>query len=285
MSERLFSFRWDIDHRACITDGLPRIRALCRELGVRHSFFVNLGRSTNLREWLRGLSRTREKLADADAIHLIAKIGLGRFALETLLARPVGARFLPELRALRDEGHELGLHGGMDHVVWSRRFPELSREWLRAELTRALALFRAELGAPAGFASPGFRSDERVLELLAELSFRYCGDAIGGEPRPARAGARALPLALVPVTLIGARTVPWLEWHAARRTPEDRVLAELDLHLAEREVVVLYGHPCYEGVRIGMLRRVLQRVQERGFRSVSHAELCEKRAAEAGSAA
>ena len=52
MTDRLFSFRWDVDHRVCITDGLPRIRAVCRDFGVPNTFFINLGRSTNLREWL-----------------------------------------------------------------------------------------------------------------------------------------------------------------------------------------------------------------------------------------
>jgi peptidoglycan/xylan/chitin deacetylase (PgdA/CDA1 family) len=279
MSERLFSFRWDIDHRACITDGVPRIAALCRELGVTHSFFVNLGRSTNLREWLSGFARTREKFADADAIHLIRKIGWPRFLLETLLARPVGASFFPELRALRDAGHELGLHGGSDHVVWSRRFAERSGTWLVDELRAALALFTRELGRPAGFASPGFRSDERVLEVIAELGFDYCADATSGAPRRAIAAGRTLPLALVPVTLIGPHTVPWLEYQAARRTPESQVIAELDRHLDEHEITVLYGHPCYEGVRIGMLRRVLTRALERGFRFVTHAELAAKHSA------
>ena len=42
--------------------------------------------------------------------------------LETALSRPVGLSFVPLLQAIQAEGHELGLHGGMDHVVWSRRF-------------------------------------------------------------------------------------------------------------------------------------------------------------------
>ena len=43
MTEKLFSFRWDIDHRACITDGLPRIMQVCDEFGVKNTFFVNMG--------------------------------------------------------------------------------------------------------------------------------------------------------------------------------------------------------------------------------------------------
>jgi len=123
VTDRLFSFRWDVDHRVCITDGLPRIRAVCRDFGVPNTFFVNLGRSTNLREWLgKGITRSKAKLADREAVHLIKKTGWPRFLVETALARPVGLRFIPEIQALQAEGHELGLHGGMDHVVWSRRF-------------------------------------------------------------------------------------------------------------------------------------------------------------------
>ena len=62
MTDRLFAFRWDVDHRVCITDGLPRIQAVCRDFGVPNTFFVNLGRSTNLREWLgKGISRSQAK--------------------------------------------------------------------------------------------------------------------------------------------------------------------------------------------------------------------------------
>jgi trehalose utilization protein len=71
------------------------------------------------------------------------------------------------------------------------------------------------------------------------------------------------------VTLCGPRTVPFLEHHGARGTPEERVLGELDKHLEDRDLVVLYGHPCYEGVREQILRKVFARVVEHGFRFVT----------------
>ena len=41
--------------------------------------FVNLGRSTNLRAWLgKGFERSREKLSDMEAVHLIHKTGWPR---------------------------------------------------------------------------------------------------------------------------------------------------------------------------------------------------------------
>lgn len=284
MTDRLFAFRWDVDHRVCVTDGLPRIRAACRDFGVPNTFFVNMGRSTNLREWLgKGVTRSKAKLADREAVHLIKKTGWPRFVLETVLARPVGLSFIPEIQALQAEGHELGLHGGMDHVIWSRRFRELPDDELTSDVEQSYAHFVRHFGKPVGFSSPGFYSDERVMALLDRLGFLYNGDGIGGEPQLATAGGRTLRHWTIPVTLSGPRTIPFLEYHGARGTPEAEVLRLLDQHLEAHDEVILYGHPCYEGVREGVLRRVFGRVVERGFRFVTMQTMAERlQAAHAG---
>ncbi len=277
MTDRLFVFRWDVDHRVCMTDGMPRIRAVCRDFGVPNTFFVNLGRSTNLREWLgKGVTRSKAKLADREAVHLIQKTGLPRFLLETALARPVGLSFIPELNAVQAEGHELGLHGGMDHVVWSRRFHELPDSTLEGDVEESYGHFVRHFGRPAGFSSPGFYSDERVMRLLDRLGFVYNGDGIGGEPRPATAGGRALRHWTIPVTLAGPRTIPFLEYHGARGTADAEVMRQLHEHLESRSHVVLYGHPCYEGVREGTLRQVFAAVLEHGYRFVTMQSLAER---------
>ncbi len=277
MTDRLFVFRWDVDHRVCMTDGMPRIRAVCRDFGMPNTFFVNLGRSTNLREWLgKGVTRSKAKLADREAVHLIQKTGWPRFLLETALSRPVGLSFIPELNALQAEGHELGLHGGMDHVIWSRRFHELPDSTLEADLEESYGHFVRHFGKPAGFSSPGFYSDERVMLLLDRLGFRYNGDGIGGEPRPATAGGRELRHWTIPVTLAGPRTIPFLEYHGARGTPDAEVMRQLHEHLESRTHVILYGHPCYEGVREGVLRQVFAAVLEHGYRFVTMQSLAER---------
>lgn len=274
MSERLFSLRWDVDHPVCITGGLPRVLEVCREFHVANTFFVNMGRSTNLREWLgKGLARSRAKLQDKEAVHLIEKAGWVRFLRETFLARPVGLSYIAELRAVQAEGHELALHGGMDHVVWSRRFSELTVGQLAKDIGESYGHFTRHFGQPDGFSAPGFHTDDRLRALLDDFGFSYSGDGIGGEPHRARAGQRALRHWVIPVTLVGPRTIPFLEWHGARGTPEPEVLAQIDRHLAERDLVVLYAHPCYEGVRSGLLRKVFQRVLEAGFRFATHREI------------
>jgi peptidoglycan/xylan/chitin deacetylase (PgdA/CDA1 family) len=275
---RLFSFRWDIDHRACITDGVPRILSICRRLGVTNTFFVNMGRSTNLREWLskKGLQGSRAKLTDMQAIHLIKKIGWPRFLLETMLARPVGRSLPTQLEALAAAGHELGLHGGADHVVWSRRFAELPEEVLLADVTDTLDEFSRLFGRPRGFTSPGFKSDERVTRIVERLKFEYDGDAIGGAPHHPGVDGKPARHWRIPVTVCGPGTVPFLEWHGAKQTPRDAVMKEIDRVLDGSGHVVMYGHPCYEGVQSELLEDVFRRVLERGLEFVTHAEWADR---------
>ena len=124
-------------------------------------------------------------------------------------------------------------------------------------------------GPPDGFTSPGFYSDARVMRMVERMGFAYDGDAIGGEPRRATAEGESLRHWTIPVTLSGPGTVPFLEYHGARQTPEPQILEELDRHLEGRNLVVLYGHPCYEGVREQVLRKVFARVLEHGFHFVT----------------
>jgi peptidoglycan/xylan/chitin deacetylase (PgdA/CDA1 family) len=277
-AQKLFSFRWDIDHRACITDGLPRVLEVCDEFNVKNTFFVNMGRSTNLREWLSkgGLKGSKAKLQDMEAIHLIKKIGWPRFILETLLSRPVGRSFIDRLEAAADKGHELGQHGGADHVVWSRRFFELPESVIEQDVAENLADFSRLLGRPTGFTSPGFKSDERTTRIIEKLGFSYDGDAIGGEPHLPRFGTQTAKHWRIPVTISGPRTVPFLEWHGARGTPMPQVIADLNAQLDASNWVVLYGHPCYEGVEYEMLREVFRNVLQRGFTFVTHQQMAER---------
>jgi hypothetical protein len=171
----------------------------------------------------------------------------------------------------------------MDHVIWSRRFRELPDDELTSDVEQSYAHFVRHFGKPVGFSSPGFYSDERVMALLDRLGFLYNGDGIGGEPQLATAGGRTLRHWTIPVTLSGPRTIPFLEYHGARGTPEAEVLRLLDQHLEAHDEVILYGHPCYEGVREGVLRQVFGRVVERGFRFVTMQTMAERlQAAHAG---
>ena len=277
VNEKLFSLRWDIDHRACITDGLPKIIEVCEELDVANTFFVNMGKSTNLREWIgKGFSGSRAKLTDTESVNLIEKIGWGRFVYETLRSRPVGFSCIPQLQELMAAGHELGLHGGSDHVVWSRKFSVMPVDIIRADVQDTLDEYKSHFGSPAGFSSPGFKSDNRVMELVDDFGFLYNGDAIGGSPVRTVVDGVELGHWTIPVTVCGPRTIPFIEWLSARGKTDDQILKEFEKQIEDQEFVVLYGHPCYEGLRTDLLRNIISRVQELGYRVVTHEEVARR---------
>ena len=277
LREKLFSFRWDIDHRACMTDGLPSIFELCQELQIQNTFFVNMGKSTNIREWIgKGFRGSRAKFSDMESINLIKKIGWARFLYETALGRPVGFSFIPELEELLSAGHELGLHGGSDHVVWSRNFSTIPEEIIRADVEETLTSFRSHFGSPAGFTSPGFKSDERVTKIVEDLGFEYNGDAIDGRPARAMAGGEELGHWTLPVTVCGPRTIPFIEWRSAIGEDDKRIFQRIDDLIADQSYVVLYGHPCYEGLRVDLLRNIFKRVLDLGYRVVRHDEIVQR---------
>ena len=179
---------------------MPRIRAVCRDFGVPNTFFVNLGRSTNLREWLgKGLSRSKAKLADRDAVHLIKKTGWPRFLVETALARRSDSASCPTLQALQAEGHELGLHGGMDHVVWSRRFHELPDEDLAADVDESYGHFVRHFGQAGRVLLAGLllgragHGDCSTGSVSCTTATRSAASRIGPPPTAAPSGTGPSP--------------------------------------------------------------------------------------------
>ena len=126
------------------------------------------------------------------------------------------------------------------------------------------------------FYTPIPADEKRAAKSIIDVGFDRLGDAIGGEPHRATVGGQPVGHWTIPVTLSGPRTIPFLEYHGARGTPETEVLDLLQQHLDEHERVVLYGHPCYEGVRDRLLRRVFAAVVERGFRFVTMQTMAEQ---------
>jgi predicted glycosyl hydrolase (DUF1957 family) len=161
-------------------------------------------------------------------------------------------------------------------VVWSRRFAQLPEDAIEADVSATLEEFIRHFGKPAGFTCPGFMFDERTSRLVSKLGFSYDGDAIGGKPRHASAGGKPLTHWTIPVTICGPGTIPFLEWHGARGTSDDLVIEDLLARIAAEDWVVLYGHPCYEGVHDRVLRRVFGAVLDAGFKFVTHAQMAER---------
>lgn len=257
---RVLAVRFDVDSVTCLERGIPPLLELGRRLGVRFTFFVNMGRSFSFREMVRAR-------AGSSSSGAVPKLGTGRKLgwkglCTTVVRNPrLGREYRTALDPLHAEGHELGLHGGTNHATWQRSLARLDDAELEALYRPAFDEFTERWGSPEGFASPGFQHDVRVLELLDREGFVYASDMPGDAPfRPVRPDGRRYRHYQVPVNVIGDGTVPLIEQGLARRLAPERIVRDAVERIREHSFALIYDHPFVAGVHSGLLERILDRV-------------------------
>jgi peptidoglycan/xylan/chitin deacetylase (PgdA/CDA1 family) len=264
--KRLLAFRFDVDSVRCLEEGVPRLSELGTALGVRFSFFVNMGYSFNWSHNFRHfvakrLDRTRAP-SPPRAPSLPTRTKLGTIGvLKTMFLNPrLGDRYKAILDSLHAAGHELGLHGGSDHVIWQRSLGQLSKAGIDALLRPAYDDFTARYGRPRGFACPGFVHNAHVYELLDSYGFAYSSDESGEEPfRPSRGGVQYSHFQ-VPVNVMGEAKVPLVEQMLAMGKYDASIVSACACAIRDRPFALMYGHPYVEGVRADILQRVIEAV-------------------------
>lgn len=263
----VFALRFDVDSVTCLERGVPALLELGERHGVRFTFFVNMGRSFSWRHTVARTLRSRRRRATpkdaghspASKLSATAKLGRGG-VLKTVLMNPrLGWRYRSTLDRLFEEGHELGLHGGSNHATWQYALDELGEDGLERHVRPSFAAFRDRYGQPSGFASPGFRYNEAVLDLMDSEGFEYASDMAGEGPfRPPRRGGRHRYTHFqVPVNVIGEDSVPVIEQGLALGRSSARIVREALERIRERHFALMYGHPYVEGVQWRLLDAIL----------------------------
>jgi peptidoglycan/xylan/chitin deacetylase (PgdA/CDA1 family) len=255
--DKIFSWRWDIDHLYCLEKGVPNILRIAKSHDVHCSFYINLGTSVNLSQWLlKSPRKTFAKMTDRDSIHLLKKIGPWEIFRALFFTKNVGLARVDILRQILEQGHELGVHGIFDHLLWSRKLDTLSMEYLSAETEKVLAFFQKELGfRPTGFTAPGFRWNEKSLELV-DCYYQYAGDVFGEQPFHVECGGKRFQHLQIPVTICGPRTIPMIEYLSAKGLSDADIALRIQEEISSRDFAVIYGHPCYEGLKSAMLEQL-----------------------------
>lgn len=260
---KTLAFRFDVDSVRCCRVGIPRLLAAADRLGVRYTF--------NWRHTLRHVARKQlHRVAsrgrpEAPSLPTLAKLGTTG-VLETMLLNPrLGTRFRATFDRLFEAGHELGLHGGTDHALWQRALLDLSDQQLEDLLRPAYESFRRDYGKPQGFASPGFRYDDRVLHLTDSYGFEYGSDMSGDEPfQPRVIGGEGRKFAhyQVPVNVVGEGTVPLVEQMLALGHDDRDIVGAAADAIRARSFALMYGHPFVEGVRADLIERIVREVED-----------------------
>jgi undecaprenyl phosphate-alpha-L-ara4FN deformylase len=171
----------DVDTRAGMAEGVPRLRQMLRASGIAATFFITFG-PDNSGKAIRRIFRPGfvRKMLRTRAVRMY---GWKTMLYGTLLPPPpVGTAFPELLRDLAADGHEVGLHA-WDHVRWHDTLHRMTPQTVAAEFGRGIDAFTTVFGAPPlACAAPGWTATAESLRAQDRQRLRYHSDSRGTAP-------------------------------------------------------------------------------------------------------
>jgi len=136
---RTVTLKVDVDTLRGTREGVPRLAALLGRLKLPASFLFSLGPDHTGRALKRVFRRGF--LQKVRRTSVVSNYGIGTLLYGTLLPGPrIARRCRAEMRAVRDQGFEVGVHC-WDHVKWQDGVAGASPEWTREQLNLAVREF------------------------------------------------------------------------------------------------------------------------------------------------
>jgi undecaprenyl phosphate-alpha-L-ara4FN deformylase len=229
----------DVDTWIGLKEGVPRLLALFRHFAVPASFFIAFGPDNSGKALRRIFKRGfLHKMWRTNAVRIY---GVKTLLCGTLLPAPIIGDMAPELlRAVLDDGHELGIHG-YDHVLWQDRLQGLGEAGITNEIERAIASYVKTLKiSPQSFAAPGWQATDASLAVQDRQGFLYCSDTRGVFPFLPRMQGQTFQTLQIPTTLPTLDEVLGLDGMQGERV-NDVFLSQLrsdrlDVHTIHAEV-------------------------------------------------
>jgi peptidoglycan/xylan/chitin deacetylase (PgdA/CDA1 family) len=210
----------DVDTLRGTIEGVPRLAALFKRLGLGATFYFSVGPDHTGRALRRALRPGF--LAKVRRTSVTSHYGIRTLLYGTLLPGPdIGKRAGGVMRSVRDAGFEVGVHC-YDHVRWQDGVATADPAWTRREFERAIAAFTAVFGEPPqSHAAAGWQINAQVLALEAEFGLRYASDTRGARPfRPLMGTVRG-DCVQIPTTLPTFDELIGVDGHDAQTAAEE----------------------------------------------------------------
>ena len=190
----------DVDTDRGTRLGVPNLAADCRDAGVPACFLFSLGPDQTGRAITRIFRPGFFKKVSRTSV--IQIYGVRTLLNGTLLPSPhIGRRHPEVMRAVRDGGHEVGIHC-YNHYRWQDYVQRMSLEAVRAEFAAARAEFVRLFGREAHTAgAAGWQSNARSREIYDEAGLLYASDTRNGSPFFPRIDGRVFKTLEIPSTL------------------------------------------------------------------------------------
>lgn len=235
----------DVDTLRGTREGVPRLVEILGRHGVTATFLFSLGPDHTGRA-IKRIFRPGF-FGKVRRTSVVRHYGVRTLLYGTVLPGPdIGRRSAALMRAVRDAGHETGIHC-WDHIRWQDGVAHADAAWTRSEMERACERYTEIFGeAPRTHGAAGWQMNVHALRLTQRLGFDYCSDGRGTHPHLPVYNAEPIRCPQIPTTL------PTLdEMIGLDGVTEDNVAAQLLERTREVTAANVYTlHAELEGMRL-----------------------------------
>jgi len=243
MTHTALAIKVDVDTDRGTRIGVPALQNLFAEIGVPATFLFSLG-PDNTGRAIKRIFRTGF-FKKAARTNVIGIYGVRTLLNGVLLPAPhIGKRHADVMRAVRDAGHEVGIHC-YDHIRWQDGLAHMSRDEVFAELAKAREEFERIFGEPARTAgAAGWQANAMSLEAYDAAGFLYGSDVRGSHAFFPRVNGKVFKTLQIPTTL------PTLDELLGRpEYPEDTLIDRYLSWMRPGQLNVLTIHAELEGMK------------------------------------
>ena len=171
----------DVDTLRGTREGVPNLVELLRKHGVFATFLFSLGPDHTGRAIKRVFRRGFMDKVQRTSV--VKHYGVRTLLYGTVLPGPdIGRRAGDVMRAVRDTGHETGIHC-YDHVRWQDGVGAADAEWTERQMALACKRYTDIFKEPPHtHGAAGWQMNADALRLTQRLGFDYCSDGRGRYP-------------------------------------------------------------------------------------------------------
>ncbi len=171
----------DVDTYRGTREGVPNLVSALQRHQAQASFFFVLGADRSGRVFKHlfkpGFFHKAKRIA------MFQHYGFKTLLYGTLLPAPdVGEKCAGVMRAVRDAGFEVGMHG-KERLRWQHQVRQADENWTQKEMQKAVTRFTQIFGvAPKSHAAAGWQTNRFALRHTQHLGLEYSTDTRGTHP-------------------------------------------------------------------------------------------------------
>jgi peptidoglycan/xylan/chitin deacetylase (PgdA/CDA1 family) len=232
MKKKSFTIRVDLESDKGIKEGTPRLLDLLKKYNMKASFYVSMGGESDIIDFLK----YRKKLQNAGERRIKVwsfwdKIRILIFPKDFVKSNK------KILDRILEEGHELGIHG-WKHREWTRGFNKINKE---EQIKKAIDKYLKMFGKKAiSFSSPGFNTNEEVLQILEKEEIMYISDIEGMEKK------KIGNIINVPITILGKNNMPFIEYYEGEGKSDEEIFEKFKELSKNKRIISFYMHGLFE---------------------------------------